>query len=128
MWHRQAAVLASLPVLASYLASDACHDDAASSASHINRMHGQMFRKVGAPEFRKEGEREKKEKIVESKKKTSTTPVESRSSYSNGIGDRRSIFYRTSTCRSRIITVHDVEKYMHRCRYHAVPIIDLRVP
>ena len=66
-----------------------------------------MFRKVGAPEFRKEGGREKKEKIVESKKKTSTTPVESRSSYSTGIGDRRSIFYR----RSRIITVHDVEKY-----------------
>ena len=59
---------------------------------------GQMFRKVdlGAPEFRKEGEREKKEKIVESKKKTSTTPVESRSSYSTGIGARRSIFYRKS--------------------------------
>jgi hypothetical protein len=28
-----------------------------------------MFRKVGAPEFRKKGEREKKEKIDESKKK-----------------------------------------------------------
>ena len=56
----------------------------------------QMFRKVGAPEFRKEGEREKKEKIDESKKKTSTTPVESRSSYNTGIGDRRSIFYRRS--------------------------------
>jgi len=51
---------------------------------------------VGAPEFRKEGGREKKEKIVESKKKTSTTPVESRSSYSTGIGARRSIFYRKS--------------------------------
>ena len=58
--------------------------------------NGQMFRKVGAPEFRKEGGREKKEKIVESKKKTSTTPVESRSSYSTGIGARRSIFYRKS--------------------------------
>ena len=55
-----------------------------------------MFRKVGAPEFRKEGEREKKEKIVESKKKTSTTPVESRSSYNTGVGARRSKFYRRS--------------------------------
>lgn len=66
-------------------------------ATRVNACRSrQMFRKVGAPEFRKEGEREKKEKIDESKKKTSTTPVESRSSYNTGIGDRRSIFYRRS--------------------------------
>ena len=63
---------------------------------YMSAVSGQMFRKVGAPEFRKEGGREKKEKVVESKNKTSTTPVESRSSYSTGIGARRSIFYRKS--------------------------------
>ena len=84
-----------------------------------------MFRKVGAPEFRKEGGREKKEKIVESKKKTSTTPVESRSSYNTGIGDRRSYYFTVDL----EYTVHDVEKYAPvlagTTPYR--PIIDLRV-